>query len=102
VTPPGHDGGIDIRAAKDDSVAGPELVLVQAKRYSDDRRVDIETVKALWSDVNETAATRGIIATTSALAPGARAYCEAGLYRLTAAERPTVEQWLRALATYPH
>ena len=102
VTPPGHDGGIDIRAAKDNSVTGPELVLIQAKRYSDDRRVDIETVKALWSDINEATATRGVIATTSALAPGARAYCEARLYRLTAAERPAVEQWLQALATYPH
>jgi hypothetical protein len=45
--------------------------------------VDIETVKALWSDINEAAATRGVIATTSELVPGARADCEARLYRLT-------------------
>jgi hypothetical protein len=58
-------------------------------------------VKALWSDVDEAAATRGVVATTSTLAAGARAYCEARRYRLTAAERPMVEKWLRALATYP-
>jgi hypothetical protein len=101
VTPPSGDGGVDVRAVKETGVAGPELILIQAKRFSDDRRVDVETVKALWSDVDEAAATRGVIATTSTLAPGARAYCEARLYRLTAAERPMVEKWLKALATFP-
>jgi hypothetical protein len=101
VTPPSADGGVDVRAVKEVGMVGPELILIQAKRFSDDRRVDVETVKALWSDVDEAAATRGVIATTSALAPSARAYCEARLYRLTAAERPTVEKWLKTLATYP-
>jgi hypothetical protein len=101
VTPPSNDGGIDVRAVKESGIAGPELILVQAKRVSDNRRVGIETVKALWSDVGESAATRGVIATTSTLAPGARTYCQARLYRLTAAERPMVEKWVKALATYP-
>jgi hypothetical protein len=101
VTAPSGDGGVDVRAVREAGIAGPELILIQAKRFSNDRRVDVETVKALWSDVNETSATRGVIATTSALAPGARAYCEARLYRLTAAERPTVEEWLRTLASHP-
>jgi RND superfamily putative drug exporter len=35
------------------------------------------------------------------LAPGARAFCEARLYRINAAERPAVEQWLASLATHP-
>jgi hypothetical protein len=101
VTPPSGDGGVDIRAIRMDETVGPELVLIQAKRYREDRHVGIEAVKALWSDVDEASATRGLVATTSALAPGARAYCQARRYRLTAAERPTVESWLRALATYP-
>jgi hypothetical protein len=101
VTAPSGDGGIDVRAVRDDGVAGPELVLIQAKRYSDDRPVHIETVKALWSDVDEHSATRGVIATTSTLAPGARAFCQARLYRLTSAERPMIEKWLTDLATYP-
>ncbi|TNC19409.1 restriction endonuclease [Amycolatopsis alkalitolerans] len=101
VTPPTRDGGVDVRAIRETGVAGPELVLVQAKRFSDNRQVGIETVKALWSDVNEAAATRGVVATTSTLAAGALAYCQARRYRLTAAERPMVEYWLRALATYP-
>ena len=101
VTPPSNDGGVDVRAVKEEGVVGPELILVQAKRISDDRHVGIETVKALWSDVGESAATRGVIATTSTLAPGARAYCQARLYRLTAAEKPMLQKWVKALATHP-
>src|SRR5262249_25390166 len=101
VTRPAGDGGVDVRAMKMGEVLGPELVLIQAKRLSDGRQVDIEAVKALWSDIDETKATRGVVATTSRLASGARTYCQARRYRLTAAERPAVEQWLRALATYP-
>jgi len=101
VTPPSGDGGVDVRAVRGQGIVGPELILIQAKRLRDDRQVGIETVKALWSDIDEAAATRGVIATTSTLAPGARAYCQARQYRLTAAERPMVENWLKALATYP-
>lgn len=101
VTPPSGDEGVDVRAVRAEGIAGPELVLVQAKRLQDDAQVRIDTVKALWADIDEAHATRGIVATTSALAPGARDYCRARRYRLTAAERPTVEEWLRALATYP-
>jgi restriction system protein len=101
VTPPSGDGGVDVRAARAGGGVGPELVLIQAKRFSSDRQVGVETVKALWSDIDEVAAIRGVVATTSTLAAGARAYCEARRYRLTAAERPIVEKWLRELATYP-
>jgi len=101
ITPPSGDGGIDVRAVRASGTIGPELVLIQAKRLGSERSVGIETVKALWSDVNEAAATRGVVATTSTLAPGARAYCQARHYRLTPAERPMVEKWLSGLATYP-
>jgi hypothetical protein len=101
VTPPGGDGGVDVHAVRADGAIGPELVLIQMKRYGDNREVGIEAVKALWADVDEAAATRGIVATTSTLAAGAKAYCEARHYRLSAAERPMVEKWLSTLATYP-
>jgi len=44
-------------------------VVIQAKRFSNDRQVEIETAKALWSDIDEAAATRGVVATTSRLQP---------------------------------
>ena len=101
VTPPANDGGVDLRAVRAEHWAGPELVLVQAKRFSPGREVGIESVKALWTDVNEESATRGVVATTSVLAKGARTFCEARHYRLTAADRTTVDAWLKELARYP-
>jgi HJR/Mrr/RecB family endonuclease len=100
VTPPTRDGGIDVHAVRDTNLLGPELVLVQAKRFRDHREVCVESVKALWSDLDELRASRAVIATTPMLSEGARAFCEARHYRLTAVERPTVESWLRSLATY--
>jgi hypothetical protein len=101
ITPASGDGGVDARAIRNDGVVGPELILIQAKRYGPDHQVGIETVKALWSDVKDESATRGVIATTSTLASGARAFCEARRYQLTGAARPTVESWLQRLATFP-
>lgn len=101
ITPPSRDGGIDVRAVRETAVLGPELVLIQAKRFADGRPVGIESVKALWSDVDDANATRGVIATTSTLASGAQTFCQARHYRLTAAERPTVENWLKSMATHP-
>lgn len=101
VTSPTRDGGIDVKAIKE-SGNGPELLIVQAKRLSGSREVQIEAVKALWADVEELAATRGVVATTTALARGAKEYCEARQYRLTPAERSTVESWLRSMSRFPH
>jgi hypothetical protein len=41
------------------------------------------------------------VATTTVLTKGAREFCEARRYRLNAAERDTVDEWLWNLATYP-
>jgi Restriction endonuclease len=101
VTPPSGDGGIDVRASRTDTVVGPEMIIVQAKRLGVGRQVGIDAVKALWADVNDSTATRGLIVTTTGLAKGAKTFCEARQYRLTAAERPTVDDWLAKLATYP-
>jgi len=101
VTLPSGDGGIDIRASRDDGIVGPELVVAQAKRYRVDRTVDIDSVKAFWTDIDEVGATRGVVATTSSLAKGARKFCEARPYRLTVAENATVREWLAELASNP-
>jgi HJR/Mrr/RecB family endonuclease len=101
IIPPSGDGGMDVRAARRGSIIGPELVIVQAKRLSGGNHVGIDTVKVLWTDVNDSTATQGLIATTTVLERGAREFCEARKYRLFTAERGTVEQWLSQLATYP-
>lgn len=101
VTAPSGDGGIDVVATRMDGADGPDIVLIQAKRLSGKRQVDINVVKALWADVMESeSSTRGLITTTTRLAKGAREYTEARNYRLSAAERTNVEQWIANLSTH--
>lgn len=102
VTAPSGDGGVDVVANRIDGAAGPDIVLIQAKRLSGRRQVDINVVKALWADVLESESpTRGLITTTTRLAKGAREYTEARNYRLSAAERTQVDRWITNLTTTP-
>jgi hypothetical protein len=102
VTAPSGDGGIDVVASRLDGADGPDVILIQVKRLSGKRQVDINVVKALWADVMESeSSTRGLITTTTRLSKGAREYTEARNYRLGAAERTNVEQWITSLTTYP-
>ena len=50
--PGGDDGGIDIRVWNEGAdKSGPPLLVIQCKRYKDTNDVEIETVKAFWTDV---------------------------------------------------
>jgi len=92
------DGGVDIFATKLNEIVGPDLVVIQCRRYGDDQTVGVEGVKAFWATVNDAGATRGLIATTSRLTRGARSYCNARRYRLTPIEGDSVNNWLREMA----
>lgn len=94
------DGGIDVTAKKDEKIAGPDLILIQCKRNADTNPVDINTVKAFWTTVNEEGATRGLVVTTSKLTSGAKSFCKAHKYRLTAVENEMVQSWLRNIASH--
>jgi hypothetical protein len=98
ITPPRGDGGVDVIARRADPIAGPELVIVQCKRHSGANTVSIESVKAFYTDVQERDATRGLIVTTTDFEPGARKFCEAKQYRLTAADRATEAKWIKELS----
>jgi hypothetical protein len=94
------DGGKDLVATKEESIVGPEMIYVQCKRHSEKNEVEIDHVKALWTTVNDDRATRGVIATTSRLAPGARSYCAGRQYQLTAVEGENVKQWIRGMSRH--
>ena len=66
VGPGRDDGGVDVRAGKDRILAGPEVILIQCKRHREPYEVEINEVKALWADVQDKGAARGLIATTRA------------------------------------
>ncbi len=94
--PGSKDGGIDLRVWNDDNHQTPFL-LVQCKRYDEDRLVKIETVKALWEDVRFEGAEHGLIATTSRISPGGKRVAESRAYRLGFAENARVREWSQSM-----
>ncbi len=94
------DGGIDIHAAKDRIFAGPKIIIIQCKRIKSGNKVVINDVKALYCDVLEMGAAKGIIATTTRLATNGREYCDARKHRLERAEGQTVLNWVREMSSH--
>lgn len=93
-----NDEGVDIRAwDSEPRSGGPALLLVQCKRTS--AKVDRVVVKALAADVMYEGAARGLVATTSAWSPGARATVQARGYPVDEANRDTIRNWLHAMRT---
>lgn len=99
VTPPRGDGGVDIIARREGEVVGPELILIQCKRYRADRGVTVEQVRAFWTVLTDAGATRGLIAATSRLEAGAREWTSARQYQIDVADQENVRQWLDRLAS---
>lgn len=94
--PGSKDGGVDLRVWNENNRETPFL-LVQCKRYDEDRLVKIEYVKALWEDVRFEGAKHGLIATTSRVAPGGKHVAQARGYSLGFAENARVREWARSM-----
>jgi restriction system protein len=88
------DGGIDICAAKKDSL-GTFLYLVQCKKYAPNRPVGVEIVRELYGVVQIHGATSGIIATTSYFTKGAKSLQNQLLYRLNLKDYLDIQKWLK-------
>jgi hypothetical protein len=91
-----RDGGVDIRVWNAEDDPAPFL-LVQRKRYDSGRLVGIETVKALWSDVDFEGADGGLLATTSRITPEGKRLADARSYPLRFAEHARVREWARSM-----
>ena len=90
------DGGIDVRVwAAEDDTTKPPVILVQCKRER--RKITQVIVKALWADVLEERAESGLIVTTTSLAPSAQNVRKARNYKIDAAERGTLKEWIEKL-----
>jgi len=94
VTPVGRDGGIDIVATRTTPL-GPELVLVQCKRYAPDKKVGEPVVKQLCMVVEDQRATRGLIVTTSTFTSVALKYIELKRHKLSGADHAKLQEWMR-------
>lgn len=97
IGPGRNDGGKDVVAIRTMSPAGPEMILVQCKRNDEKYQVEIDEVKAFYQTVRDERATRGLFATTSRLASGARTYCDVRKYEINAAEAENVRHWLQEM-----
>jgi len=96
------DGGVDIRVwPKGKSKVGPPLMLIQCKRLAKKSTVDIEVVKAFWTDVAYERAKYGLIATTGRVAKGGKTVAKARQYPLKFAEGAEVKEWVQKLWRYP-
>lgn len=93
-----NDGGVDIRAFKDEKTA-PDL-LIQCKRYNSKNKISIETVKSFYTDVLFEGAKQGIIATTSYIATGGKKVCKTRGYNIKFAEKENVKNWAKEMWTY--
>jgi restriction system protein len=94
-----NDGGIDIRAYDESDLTKPQI-LIQCKRYKQDNKVDIETVKSFYTDVIFEEAKHGMIVTTSHIAAGGKKVCGVRKYPLSFAENEDVKKWANSMWRY--
>jgi restriction system protein len=90
------DGGVDVRVF-DPEDPSRALTLIQCKRHK--KPVPQIVVKGLHADMKWEQVERGMIVTTSRLAPSARDVISVRGYSVEEADRSTVEKWLKALRT---
>jgi len=97
-----RDGGIDIRIwSGKKSLPTPPLIVMQCKRYKKGKEVKIEYIKALWSDLKFENAKRGLLATTSYIAPGGKKICTVRQWPLSFAENESVKKWTKGMWRFP-
>lgn len=96
--PGSNDDGVDIRIWPSEAeVDGPPLLIVQCKRQR--AKIEKVVVKALWADVQAEGATRGMVATTNSISPGAASTIAARGYSIDSADQAAIVHWLQTMRT---
>ncbi|MEJ1358334.1 MAG: restriction endonuclease [Candidatus Sedimenticola sp. (ex Thyasira tokunagai)] len=96
--PGSGDGGVDIRMITRSDIEGPTLTLVQAKKYAEHRKIDLQPVQALYGVLESEKATRGLFVTTSSYLPSAKRFAESNPFRLQLAGPAELKRWLNDFA----
>ena len=91
-----NDGGIDVRVFDKDDESKP-YIIIQCKRHKTSNDVKIETVKSFYADVDFEEAKKGLIATTSRIAPGGKKVVSIRRYPLEFAENKEINQWIEKM-----
>lgn len=91
-----NDDGIDLRIFPKDALPdAPPLIIVQCKRQK--AKIGKALLKSVYADVLHEKAESGLIVTTSTLSPGTATMREARGYPIEAADRDTLQEWLRKM-----
>ncbi len=93
--PGSKDGGIDLRIYHHSDEQ--PYIIVQCKRNQESNHVKIETVKAIYADVLDEGAGKGLIATTSRIAPGGKTLCSIRKYPIEFAENEVIKAWINKM-----
>lgn len=100
VTPASKDGGIDIYAARSDTL-GRVLFLVECKKYALSNRVKVDVVRALYGNVSAKKATAGVLVTTSTFTRGAKQFQQAIPNQLSLRDYINLKDWLQRTRSTP-
>lgn len=100
LTPASGDQGVDVYAVRRDGF-GSTLVVVQAKRYKPELKIEAKVVRELLGTVDLTSASAGVLITTSSFQPGAEALADKFEYRLSLRDYARLQTMLRVSAARP-
>jgi restriction system protein len=94
------DGGIDIKVFSTGYKKARPLIIIQCKRYSKQRKVAIESIKAFHSDLKFENAKYGLIATTSKITTDGKKLVKARNYNITFAENKMIKKWAKEMGSH--
>lgn len=94
LTPERKDGGRDVLAVSHNEL-GSHLYMAECKRYSPNRPVGVEYVRALYGVVEYEKATLGIIATTSCFTKGAKSLSQDLKWRIGLKDYTNLQTWIK-------
>jgi len=92
-----RDGGKDILAYMNTGI-GKFLCLVEAKRYRQDRTVEVELVRTLYGTLCDYQANSAMLVTTSLFSPDAHAFQRKHEYQLALRDYGNVVDWIQGHA----
>jgi HJR/Mrr/RecB family endonuclease len=98
LTPATRDGGKDILASLR-TPAGDLLVLVDAKKYRQDRKVGVELIRTLYGTLHDYQANSAMLVTTSSFSDDARVFQQRHKYQLSLRDYADVAEWIQKYGT---
>lgn len=96
-TPLSRDGGVDLWALRRTDL-GEILYAIDAKKYSPNRIVGPEPVRAIYGVADLKGASAGMIVTTANFGPAAHDLAKQYRYRISLKDFDGVVEWIRAVA----